>query len=213
MPYTTSLPVSLQRAILGTACGVSLLACVRTERDRLPIVVSPGGHVTAVVDRWQPNCPALTSPFPVAWDSTLGDTAIILAAPLDLDSVASVFGVRRSVDGRLWHTFDGGDYSPDVATDSLVVGRWQVYSGEFEQQILPSDIDVPMEQGRVLNEHWRQSWFFGFAPASPRCAVVVAWRSLPVGSYRGPRFAESEIEPESLTVFFNRIRWVDSTSR
>jgi len=201
----------IRRTMLCSFCVAALSTCDRQGLQRTPIIVSPGGPVTAVVDRWQPECVALASPFPVAWDSAFADTALILSAPLNHDSIASVFGVRRALDGRLWHTYDGGDYSPDVETESVMVGKWQVYAGEFAQQILPSDIDVPMENGRVLNEHWRQSWFFGFAPAGPRCAVVVAWRSLPVGSYRGPRYSEREVLPESLTALFSRIRWVDST--
>jgi hypothetical protein len=148
------------------------------------------------------------------WDSTFADTVVILAAPFDPDTIAQLFGVTRRADGGYWYDFEGRGGEPNSGTDSVLVGRWTVLAGQYQMMSYADDIDVAADSsGRIAPEHWRQSWFYGFAPFGRDCAVVVAWRSPPVGSYRGPRYATWEIAPESLQAFFERVQWRDSTPR
>jgi len=190
---------------LGTVTGL-LLACAAPEQ-RTPVTVPVEGHVVAVLNRWQPRCPMPQPVYATTWDSTLADTAVILSAPLHADSIAKLFNVSREPDGLLWYDSEGRGGEPMTGTDSLRVGPWQVVTGAYASMSYPDDIDIPMdESGRGSPEHWRQSWFYGFAPTSAECAVVVAWRSPPLGSYRGPRYASFEIARESLQVVFKRIQ-------
>jgi hypothetical protein len=189
------------------AAGGLLIACDRRDHAITPVTVPVGGNILAVQDRWKSQCPTPEPPYGQAWDSTLADTAVILAAPLNADTIASLFQVTREADGLLWYDSEGRGGDPMTGTDSVRVGPWQVVMGQYESMSYPDDIEIPMdEQGRGSPEHWRQGWFYGFAPTSESCAVVVAWRSPPLGSYRGPRYGRFETVRESVQVVFERIR-------
>ena len=188
------------------------LACTPASPPQSPVIVPVTGHVVAVVDRWQPSCPTPKRVYPRAWDSTLADTVVVLASPFNPDTIASLFGVSRRDDGY-WYDYDsrGGDASegfPDSGADSVRVGPWLVVAGEYATRTYVDDIDPPSDSsGRIEPEHSRQSWLYAFAPTQGKCAVVLAWRSPPVGSYRGPRYNEREIDRDSLVAFISRVRW------
>jgi hypothetical protein len=146
--------------------------------------------------------------YEAAWDSTLADTAIVIAAPLDVDSIATLFDVTRRADGSFWYTPDGRTEGFEGGADSLRTGPWTVVAGQYTSMSYVDDIDVPVDaDGRASPEHYRQAWLFAFAPTSNTCAVVVAWRSPKLGSFRGPRYNEFEVAPDSLRAFVNRIQW------
>lgn len=194
--------------------GVAIfsLACTASAPQQGPVIVPVSGHVVAVVDRWRPSCPTPRPIYPRAWDSTLADTVVIFASPFDPDTIASLFGVRRMPDGGFWYDYEGrGGDGSDVygsAVDSARVGRWLVIAGQYQTMTYVDDIEVPADSsGRVAPEHSRQTWLYAFAPTSPGCAVVLAWRSPPIGSYRGPRYNEWEINPDSLHAFIGRVQW------
>ena len=190
---------------IGIAAQGLMAACDAGHATTTPVTVPLAGPIVAVQDRWRSPCLMPQRPYATTWDSTLADTAIILAAPLNADSIASLFNVTRGPDGLLWFDSEGRGGAPMSGTDSVRVGPWQVVMGQYESMLYPDDIEIPMEQGRGSPEQWRQSWFYGFAPTSDSCAVVVAWRSLPLGSYRGPRYGNLETARESLQVVFGRI--------
>lgn len=197
--------------VVTTLIGSSV-ACTRTEAIQPPVEIPIEGHIVAIQNRWQLQCPMPTPIYPRTWDSTLADTAVVLAAPLHPDSIAIIFGVSRELDGLLWYDSQGRGGEPLTGTDSVRIGPWQVVAGQYETMSYPDDIEIPMDEtGRGSPEHWRQSWFYGFAPTSDRCAVVVAWRSPPLGSYRGPRYANFEVDRDSLKAIFARIRGPEAT--
>jgi hypothetical protein len=184
------------------------IACAPADAPRAPVIVPLSGHVAAVVDRWQPSCPTPAPIYASTWDSTLADTVIIFAAPHDPDTIASLFGVSRRPEGGYWYDYQGRGGEALSGTDSMSVGPWVVVAGQYEAMTYVDDIDIPVdESGRAAPEHSRQSWFYAFAPADKGCAVVLSWRSPPVGSYRGPRYAEWEISPDSLRQFIERVQW------
>jgi hypothetical protein len=192
---------------LGIAVEGLFIACNRRDPATSPVTVPVSGNIVAVQDRWESECRMPERPYPQAWDSTLADTAVILAVPLNADTIASLFDVTRRPDGLLWYDSEGRGGDPMTGTDSVRVGPWQVVMGHYATMSYPDDIEITMdEQGRGSPEHWRQDWYYGFASTSETCAVVVAWRSPPLGSYRGPRYGSFEIVRESVQVVFERIR-------
>ncbi|HJU74201.1 MAG TPA: hypothetical protein VJ717_10685 [Gemmatimonadaceae bacterium] len=202
-----TLRVMLVRQMLQIVLPVSVLTLgCGPGKEATPVTVPLDGNIVAVQDRWEPHCATPAPIYPTVWDSTLADTAVILAAPMNADTIAQMFGVTRREDGLLWYDSQGRGGEPYTGTDSVRVGPWQVVAGQYEYMTYTDDISDTVDQsGRTLPEHWRQSWFYGFAPTSAECAVVVAWRSPPIGSYRGPRYANFEIARESLQVIFTRV--------
>jgi hypothetical protein len=189
------------------------LACTANTPPQSPVIVPVSGHVVAVVDRWRPSCPAPRPIYSRTWDSTLADTLVVFASPFDPDTIAGLLGVTRNSEGEYsYHSEgsggDGWDSYRDKGVDSVRVGPWLVIAGEYNRMVYAEDIDIPEDSsGRVSPEHWRQSWFYAFAPTPGECAVVLAWRSPAIGSYRGPRYFDSEIDPDSLRAFIGRVRW------
>jgi hypothetical protein len=192
--------------------GIALAMLVACTADappaQTPITVPVAGNVKAVVDRWTPSCPNPAPIYSAPWDSTLADTAVIFAAPLNADTIASIFGVSRAHDGHLWFDSQGRGGEAFSGTDSVEAGRWRVIAGQYEQMSYVDDIDLPTDTlGRISPEHYVQGWLYAYAPTSDSCAVVVSWRTPMLGSYRGPRYNAREIQRDSLVAFAQRITW------
>jgi hypothetical protein len=202
-----------QVTLFRIAVASLAIGCTASTPIQSPVIVPVAGHVRAVVDRWGPSCPTPKPIYPRAWDNTLADTVVVFASPFDPDTIASLFGVSRRDDGGYWYDYqgrggDGSEGYPGSSVDSVRVGRWLVIAGQYETMTYVDDIELPADSsGRIAPEHSRQSWFYAFAPTKGECAVVLAWRSPSVGSYRGPRYNEREIDPDSLVAFISRVRW------
>jgi hypothetical protein len=194
-----------------------LVACQRGDELALPIELPPDAFAATVVDRRSHICSTPTRLHPTPFDSTLADTLVVMDAPNDTDAAARIFGLQRATWGTgYWYdsSFHNDPSDPNTATDSLRVGVWRVWFGSYHTQIWPDDIEMQYDEetGRGSPESWDQKWFLGFAPISERCAVILAWRSLPLGSYRTYPKDRPDVTEDALRTFFERIRVTGSAS-